>query len=103
MSVSATAILQDSARRLFPNLSLDQAMAELLLERAQKNLIKYQAMSRQFEAKYHQDFETFRQRVLESEPTEQVEQDYFDWELAVTGIADMTEEIKRLRNLGQSS
>ena len=103
MSVSATAILQDSARRLFPNQSLDQAMAELLLERAQKNLIKYQAMARQFAAKYHQDFETFRQRVLESEPTEQVEQDYFDWELAVTGIADMTEEIKRLRNLGQSS
>ena len=103
MSVNATAILENSARRLFPNLSLDQALAELLLERAQKNLIKYQAMARQFETKYHQDFETFRQRVLESEPTGEMEQDYFDWELAVTGIADMTEEIKRLRNLDQPS
>jgi hypothetical protein len=103
MSVDATTTLQDSARRLFPNLSLDQALAELLLERAQKNLLKYQAMARQFEAKYRQDFETFRQQVLHSEPTTEAEQDYFDWELAVTGIADMTEEIKRLRNLGQSS
>ena len=103
MSVNATATLENSARRLFPNLSLDQALAELLLERAQKNLIKYQAMARQFETKYHQDFEAFRQRVLESEPMGEMEQDYFDWELAVTGIADMTEEIKRLRNLDQPS
>ena len=102
MSVSATAILEDSARRLFPNQSLDQALAELLLERAQKNLIKYQAMSRRFEAKYHQDFDTFRQQVLGSEPTTEIEQDYFDWELAVTGIADMTEEINRLRSPSQS-
>jgi uncharacterized small protein (DUF1192 family) len=28
-----------------------------------------------------------------------MEQDYFDWELAVTGIADMQEEIKRLKAL----
>ena len=46
-------------------------------------------MARQFKAKYGQDFETFRHKVLRSEPTFEVEQDYFDWEMAVTGIADM--------------
>lgn len=30
---------------LFPNQSLEQVLAELLLERAQKNLIKYQVMA----------------------------------------------------------
>jgi hypothetical protein len=44
-------------------------------------------------------FETFRQTVLRSEPSFEVEQDYFDWELAVTGIADIEEEIDRLRSL----
>ena len=67
------------------------------LERAQRNQIKYQVTARQFEAKYGQPFEAFRQRVLTSEPAFQVEQDYFDWELAVTGIADMQAEIQRLR------
>ena len=99
MGVSAAATIEASARRLFPNQSLDQILAELLLERAQKNLIKYNSMARQFEAKYNQDFDAFRKVVLNSEPSAEVEQDYFDWELATTGIADMEEEIERLKNL----
>jgi hypothetical protein len=102
MSVSTT-VLEASARRLFPNLSLEQVMAELLLEQAQKKLIKYQTMARQFEARYNQDFATFRQAVLDSEPDSETEQDYFDWELAVTGIGDMEAEIERLRGLGQQA
>lgn len=94
--MTATAMVQASARRLFPDRSLDQVLAELLLERAQKNLIRYRTMVREFETQYGQDFQTFRQMVLHSEPAFKVEQDYFDWEMAVTGIADMEEEIRRL-------
>ncbi|MEA3340702.1 MAG: hypothetical protein U9R15_12100 [Chloroflexota bacterium] len=91
MDVSTATTVKVSARRLFPDLSLDQVLARLLLERAQKNLIKHRTMARQFKAKYSQDFETFRHKVLHSEPTFQVEQDYFDWEMAVTGVTDMEE------------
>ncbi len=89
--------IEASAKRLFPNLPPEQAIAELLLERAQKNLIKYQAAAREFETKYRQDFETFRKKILSSRPDSATEQDYFDWELAVTGAADMQAEIKALR------
>jgi len=91
--------LQSSARRLFPNLKPEQAMAELLLERAQKNLIRFQSMARQFEQKYAQQFDEFRQQVVSGKPSPNQEQDYFDWELAVTGIDDMEAEIKRLREM----
>jgi hypothetical protein len=85
---------------LFPNQSIDQVIAGLLLERAQRNLIKYQVTARQFEAKYGQPVEVFRRQVLTSEPAFHGEQDYFDWELAVTGIADMQAELQRLRPVG---
>ncbi len=81
---------------MFPD--LNQVPAELLLERAQHNLLEYQTQARQFEAKYNQDFTAFRLQVLDSHPVPEVEQDYFDWELAVTGITDMAEEIKRLKS-----
>ena len=97
MSISATPPLEASARRLFPNRSLDDVLSELLLERAQKNLIKYQSMAREFETKYGQDFESFRQKVLRAEVSFESEQDYFDWEMAVTGITDMMEEIEHLK------
>ena len=101
MTLSAN--IESSARRLFPNLTPEKALVELLLERAQKNLIRYQALARQFEAKYGQDFESFRQKVLAHELDSLSEQDYFDWELAVTGMADMQEEIKRLKTLSKKA
>jgi hypothetical protein len=91
--------IESSAKRLFPNLNPEQAIVELLLERAQKNLIKYQSAAHEFEAKYSQDFEAFRKKILSSKPNSTVEQDYFDWELAVTGAADMQDEIKRLEEI----
>jgi hypothetical protein len=95
--------IQASVQRLFPNASLDQVMVELLLERAQKNLIKYQTMIRQFETKYGKDFEKFREEISRATPPFEKEQDYFDWELAVSGINDMGEEIERLRTLSQQA
>lgn len=99
MATSTTAALRASAQRLFPNLDWNQVLAQLLLERAQRNLIKYRTMTRGYEAKYGQDFQSFRQTILTTQPTFAAEQDYFDWEMAVTGVMDMEEEIKRLRNL----
>jgi hypothetical protein len=95
MTLSAN--IESSARRLFPNLTPEKALVELLLERAQKNLIRYKTTARQFEEKYGQDFETLRQKALAGVLDALSEQDYFDWELAATGVADMQEEIKRLK------
>ncbi len=93
------AIVADSARRLFQSLSKDEALASLLLERAQRNLIKYESQARQYESKYGQHFAEFRQLIVEGSPDSEQEQDYFDWELAVTGADDMKLEIDRLSHL----
>jgi len=73
--------IASSAQRLFPTLSLEAVLAHLLLEHAQKNLIRYQSMIHQFEMKYGQQFEHFRQQILTTNPDFETEQDYFDWEL----------------------
>ncbi len=98
---SITPTLETSVQQLFPDLSVDQVLTELLFERAQKNLIKYRALNRKFSAKYGQPFEKFREEILNSEPKFEREQDYFDWELAVTGMTDMESEIERLGELIQ--
>jgi len=96
------AMIKQSAKRLFPDQNLDQVIAKLLLEHAQKNLVRYRVHARNLTEKYNQNFESFRQFVIESEPSFDVEQDYFDWELAVTGAMDMEDEIKRLNTLVQA-
>lgn len=99
MRPETATIVTDSAKRLFPGLSKDEVLASLLLERAQRNLIKYQSQARQYETKYGKPFEEFRQVIVASEPDSEQEQDYFDWELAVTGVEDMKLEIGHLSEL----
>ena len=45
----------------------------------------------------------FRKKILAGQPDSASEQDYFDWELAVTGITDMQAEIKRLKALSKKA
>ncbi len=99
MEFNLESTIRSSAKRLFPGINPEKAFAELLLDRTQKNLIKYQVLARRFETKYQQDFPNFRNDILKSEPDSEPEQDYFDWEMAITGIADMTAEIDNLRKL----
>ena len=63
--------------------------------------MKYRESARRLEKKYGQNFAQFRQRILQSDPPYETEQDYFDWELAMTGIPDMEEEIRRLNEIAQ--
>ena len=89
-------ILQQSVERLMPSRSFEESLAKLLLLQARRNLLKYQTMDRRFQKKYRNTFEQFRAERLGSPMPFEVEQDYFDWELAITGIDEMREEITRL-------
>lgn len=99
MILNAEAIVAGSAKRLFPGLSKDEVLVSLLFERAQRNLIKYQTQARQYQTKYQRSFEDFRRLIVEGDPGEEQQQDYFDWELAVTGAQDMRLETERLSKL----
>lgn len=89
--------VQTSLKRLFPGRSLEEVLTTLLLERAQRELIKYQSQVRHFQAKYNRDFATFREKILSSDPDPETEQDYFDWELAETRCEEMRAEIAQLQ------
>lgn len=81
----------------FPGKKLDQAVLDLLLERAQRQLIAFRRMAQQFETRYAESFDSFRARILAGTPDETLEQDYFDWEMAVTTAEDLGVEIEQLR------
>jgi len=77
----------------------EEVLTELLLVQARRNLLKYQTMDRCFQKEYQTTFEQFRAEQLGSPMLSEVEQDYLDWELAITGRDEMKDEIKRLEAL----
>jgi hypothetical protein len=91
--------LRSSVDRLMPDCTPEEALAALLLDEARRNLVKYRAIDRRFRQKYQTTFAEFRQKVVGADTSFEEEQDYFDWELAVTGIEEMEEEIRNLEAL----
>jgi len=65
---------------------------------------RYELMDRRFRHKYEMSFEEFRERrVVEKQGYGfEVESDYCDWEMAVTGLAALREQLARLGDGGSA-
>ena len=96
-------VLASSLERLEPTGDHNQSLAKVLLAHARRNLAKYGLMIKNFEKKYGLSFAEFSDSDLMKEPAFEIEQDFFDWDMAVTGLEDMRQEIQLLEALRQSS
>jgi len=92
-------VLESSLERLEPTGDYNQSLAKVLLAHARRNLAKYDLMIKNFEKKYGMSFAEFSDSDLMKEPAFEVEQDFFDWDMAVTGLEDMHQEIQLLEAL----
>jgi hypothetical protein len=55
---------------------------------------KYLFMVRNFEKKYGMKFKEFEQKNKNKKMDYETEKDYFDWDMALTALEDIKEEIK---------
>jgi hypothetical protein len=55
---------------------------------------KYLFMVRNFEKKYGMKFKEFEQKNKKKKMDYETEKDYFDWDMALTALEDIKEEIK---------
>lgn len=91
--------LESSLERLEPTGDYNQSLAKVLLAHARRNLAKYDLMIKNFGKKYGMSFAEFSDSDLMKEPAFEVEQDFFDWDMAVTGLEDLHQEIRLLEAL----
>jgi hypothetical protein len=98
---SVTKDLLDSLSHLEPANNVDESLRRLLMGKARNDLLKYEVVCRGFQKKYKMDFETFRASALMKEPPNEVEQDYFDWELAITRMDEVKSELDKLAAMNE--
>jgi hypothetical protein len=98
---SVTKDLLDSLSHLEPANNVDESLRRLLMGKARNDLLKYEVVCRSFQKKYKMDFETFRTSALMKEPPNEVEQDYFDWELAITRMDEVKSELDKLAAMNE--
>ena len=86
------------ARQLVPAASADVSMRRILTNEIRRRMNRYELMDRRFRHKYSMHFNEFRKRrVVEKQGYSfEVESDYCDWEMVVTGLAALREQLTRL-------
>ena len=83
--------------KIEPERSLDRSILRLLEREVVKRITKYQLMIHGFKNKYRVTFDEFEKRIKESKPAFAEEQDYYDWDMAITANEDMEQELRRVR------
>jgi len=91
------ATLLEVLAKLEPGEDLDESLRKLLLEKARNSLLKYRLVDQGFQKEYGQDFFSFKASDRMVRPSFKVEQDYCDWELAVTMIEELETALKLLQ------
>lgn len=86
-----------SIGKIEPERSPNRSILRLLEKEAIKRITKYQFMIHGLERKYGMTFEKFETRMKESKPDYPEEQDYYDWDMAITAKEDMEEELAKVR------
>lgn len=90
--------LQASSKLLEPSVQPEEAIVNLLLDKARRSYLKYQLLDRRLREKYGMSFQEVSKTKLMQNPSVEVEQDFFDWDMATTGRTDMKEEIQKLES-----
>lgn len=67
----------------------DLVRQELIRKKA-----KYLFMVKNFEKKYGMKFRYFEKKIKNKKMDYEIEKDYFDWDMAVTALDDIKDEIK---------
>ncbi len=78
--------------------NLEESLNEILRNEIQRKIKKHMLMIKHFERKYDMDFEDFEEKRVTKEMPYEIEKDYFEWDMAITLIEDLEEELAQLES-----
>ncbi|MCR4406789.1 MAG: hypothetical protein NUW24_07685 [Anaerolineae bacterium] len=86
------------ARKLAPAKTADASVRQILINEIRRRLNRYDLIDRQFRRKYGMTFQEFCEHdvVKEKGYSWEVESDFCDWEMAVTGIESLMSSLSEL-------
>jgi hypothetical protein len=89
--------LQEIVTSLESTPDVNVGLARLLERQLDRELTIYEQIDEAYRKQYGMSFEEFYHSPLMQQPSFQVEQDYFDWEMAVTLIKVLRSQMAKVK------
>ncbi|MBI3600375.1 MAG: hypothetical protein HY097_07005 [Nitrospinae bacterium] len=100
MAASSNVILPKKLHKELINITKKEdtvdAIKELVNREINRKKNKYVFMVKNFEKKYNMEFEEFEKAYKNKKMDYERERDYFEWDMAVTVLEDIDEELKAI-------
>jgi hypothetical protein len=77
--------------------TVEESLNEILKIEISRKIKKYMIMIKHFERKYNTDFTGFEKVHRGKEMNYETEKVYLDWDMAVTAVEDLKEELSQLK------
>lgn len=92
--------LAASLQHLEPATSVEESLARLLKAHAEEKQRAYQRLAEAYQQQYRMDAETFHSTYIANrDHSWEEEETYFDWVTAIQMVAEMEEEVARLKEI----
>ena len=89
--------LEQGIKHIFPDATLEESLKDMVMSEIKRKLLSFELIDNQYKGKYKMKFEEFFKNVIENKkPSFDEEEDYFNWEMAVTGIKELTKELNNI-------
>lgn len=89
--------LEQGIKHIYPNITPEESLEKIVLSEIKRKLLSFEVIDKQYKRKYEMEFEEFFKNTIEDKkPSFDEEEDYFNWEMAVTGIKELTKELENV-------
>ncbi|MBI5050934.1 MAG: hypothetical protein HZC11_08735 [Nitrospirae bacterium] len=94
VSVKLPEKIKDEIISITEKSNVVDGIKDLVKQELIRKKTKYLFMVRNFEKKYGTKFKEFEQKIKNKKMDYETEKDYFEWDMALTALEDIKEEIK---------
>lgn len=89
--------LERGIKRIYPDTTLEESVKKIVQSDMKRRLLSFELIDTQYKKKYEMEFDDFfKNKIEDKAPSFDEEDDYFNWEMAVTGINKLKEELNKI-------
>ncbi len=92
-------ILEQGIKHIYPDVPLEESLKKMVQSEIKRKLLSFELVDVQYKKKYEMEFEVFFKSTIEDKkPDYDAEQDYFNWEMAVTATRELKKDLDKINS-----
>ncbi len=88
---------EQGLKRIYPDTTVEETLKKIVQSDMKRKLLSFELIETQYKKKYKMEFnEFYKNQINGKTPSFDKEDDYFNWEMAITGISELKEELNKI-------